>query len=114
MPLVESWPSMRSVCVLLGMPLMRTLVSAWKSAPGKSWSTEYGLRMPADPALAPIPSTGRLFSVSVVTLWLSSPLSVLSNGAASVTVTDSAAEPTSSVTSTRSVCATGTPRPFRT
>ena len=39
--------------------------------------------------------------VAVVTVWLSSPLSVLSRGVDSVTVTDSVFEPTSSTTSTR-------------
>ncbi len=44
--------------------------------------------------------------VLLETLWLNSPLSVLSRGDASLTVTDSDAEPTSSMTSTRKVCAT--------
>ena len=42
-----------------------------------------------------------------VTLWLSSPLSVFSSGAASLTVIDSVFEPTSRTTSMRKVWATG-------
>jgi len=52
--------------------------------------------------------------VCVATLLLNSPLSVLSSVASPVTVTDSAALPTSSVASTRMVCAACTTRPDRT
>ena len=57
---------------------------------------------------------GRSSRVWVATLALTSPPSVLSSVATSVTVTLSVAEPTSSVASTRSVPATSTVRPVRT
>jgi len=67
------------------------------------------LRMPVAPTAAlPIPRIGRLLRLSAVTLWPNSPLSVLSSGAASFTVTDSPVEPTSRLTSMRNVCSTGT------
>ena len=46
-------------------------------------------------------------------MWLTSPVSVFSSGAASVTVTDSVDEPISSVTSTRKVCSAWTVSPAR-
>ncbi len=48
------------------------------------------------PAPAPVCSTGRSSSRCALTLWLTSPLSVCSRAAASFTVTDSVALPTSS------------------
>ena len=63
----------------------------------------YGFRMPE--LFEPTCSSGMAFMVLVSTVWLSSPLSVLSMGASAVMVTDSVALPTSSAASTRMVCA---------
>ena len=71
--------------------------------------------MPELPACAaPVPSTGKSFSVWTVTLWLKSPLSVFSSAASALTVTDSLTSPTSSLTSMRKTCATETVMPVRT
>jgi hypothetical protein len=73
-----------------------------------------GLRMPWVPAaVPPMPNSGSSSSFSTPTVWLSSPLSVLSKEASPVTVIDSADEPTSRLRSTRRVCATSTVRPDR-
>jgi len=71
------------------------------SSAGQQLNHGIGFRNPELPAAAPMPITGRLFMVFEVTVWLSSPLSVLSNGADAETVTDSVFEPTSRTTSTR-------------
>src|SRR5581483_8899926 len=112
----DSWPSTRRDIVLLGVPLIRTLESGRQSAPGSTFNTAYGFRRPVPDALLAelaIAKIGSAFRVSVLTLVLSSPLSVFSNGAAASTVADSVLAPTSSTASTRTTCATGTMIPGR-
>ena len=89
-------------CELDGIPFTRSTASVEMRAPGSSWTADNGFRiLPrlfAVPMLAAAPVSVRIgssFKVSVETLWLISPPSVFSKGAAASTVTDSVAAPTS-------------------
>jgi len=103
-------------CVLEGIPFTRNWFSFAKLAPGRRFSSCNGLRtFPiVDPTAPDSVRTGRLSAWSEVMLWLTSPLSVFSNGLAASTVTESPAPPTSSAMSMRNTVATETITPART